>query len=63
MSGIQWKFMGGAPLPVTPKANPPQTNTITGTQAIRNKMNDFFKIENMDCIPHSKVPKPSIMIE
>ena len=51
MSGIQWRFMGGAPIPVKPKANPPQTITITGT--IRNKMDVFFNMENNDCIPHS----------
>ena len=43
MSGFQWKFMGAAPIPVKLKANPPQTNTITGT--IRSKMEVFFKIE------------------
>ncbi len=58
MSGIQWKFIGAAPILVKLKANPPQTNTITGT--IRYKMEVFFKIENKDCIPHSNVPNPSI---
>ena len=57
MSGFQWKFMGAAPIPVKLKANPPQTNTITGT--IRSKMEVVFKIEK-DCISQSDVPIPSI---
>jgi hypothetical protein len=58
MSGFQWKFMGAAPIPVKLKANPPQTNTITGT--IRSKMEVFFKIEKKDCIPHLNMPDPRI---
>ena len=57
MSGFQWKFMGAAPIPVKLKANPPQTNTITGT--IRSKMEVVFKIEK-DCISQLDVPIPSI---
>jgi hypothetical protein len=51
-------FMTEALRPVNLKAQPPQTNMITGY--IGTRMDVFFDIRIRDHKPHSNVPKPSI---
>ncbi len=64
ISGMQWKFMARAPIPVNPKAFPPPTNrsrsnTITGN--IRSKRWMLaLKLEFKDRVSHLNVPKPSV---
>ena len=38
MNGMEWRFAGGAPIPVNPKAPPPDNNTITITGNISVKI-------------------------